>query len=126
MQANGVGAAGTAASVAAVAAPPAAGSVAAEHPAKLTRDASPELSRGSLLKDHLKECFPLETSESDCTKLVKDSLSKSSKEALVGWTSGAKEDVAAQHKISAAPRGRSWNWPLFCELPVGTASLMQA
>ena len=138
-QANGVGAAGTAASVAAVAltvaAPPpasdpAAGSVAAVQPDQLACDAPPQqlispYSRGSLLKDHLKECFPLETSESDCTKLVKDSLSKSSKEALVGWTSGAKEDVAAQHKISAAPRGRSWNWPLFCELPVGTASLMQ-
>ena len=100
-------------------------------PDERARDAPPQqlispYSRGSLLKDHLKECFPLETSEGDRTKLVKDSLSKSSKEALVGWTSGDKEAVAAQHKISAAPRGRSWNGPLFCELPGGTASLMQA
>ena len=107
MQANGVGAAGTAASVAAVAAPPpasgpAAGSVAAVHPAKLARDASPVLSRGSLLK----ECM-LETSESERTKFVKDSLSNPSKEALVGWARGAKDVVAAEHQISAAPRGRS-------------------
>ena len=98
--ANGVSAAGTAASVAAVAAPPAAGSVAAEHPAKLTRDASPELSRGSLLNE-----ISLDASER--ADFVKDSLSKSSKEALVGWARGAKDAVAAEHQISAAPRGRS-------------------
>ena len=124
MQANGVGAADTAASVAAVAArrprwrrwrrpppasDPAAGSVAAVHPAKLTRDASPEISRGSLLDDS----FPLETSESDRTKFVKDSLPKSSKEALVGWASDAKDAVAAEHQIGAASRGRSRNGLLF-------------
>ena len=114
MQANGVGAAGTAASVAAVAAAPpasdpAAGSVAAVHPAKLTRDVSPEISRGNLLDDS----FPLETSESDRTKFVKDSLPKSSKEALVGWASDAKDAVAAEHQIGAASRGRSRNGLLF-------------
>lgn len=137
MQANGVGAAGTAASVAAVAAPPpasgpAAGSVVAVHPAKLTRDASPELeelSRGSLLD----ECFPLETSESKRTKFVRDSLPEPSKKALVGWAGDAKDAVAAEHQISAA---RAWqksatgsfvlNLWLLCEPRVGTASLMQA
>ena len=105
-----MGAAGTAASVAAVAAPPpasdpAAGNVAAVHPAKLTRDASPELSRGSLLEECSLEGSELESSER--TKFVKHSLSNPSKEALVGWAHGAKDAVAAEHQISAAPRGRS-------------------
>ena len=77
------------------------------QPDQLACDAPPQqlispYSRGSLLK----ECM-LETSESERTKFVKDSLSNPSKEALVGWARGAKDAVAAEHQISAAPRGRS-------------------